>query len=301
MKAKNIKNRNAVATSLIYPFIALVLLLGGCSKVSEPEQVQERVQESPEILAQQYLQALYSANYADAISNYLGSNYVEHQVSAGFSRSGLGGYVQQRLADNPDHQLVIHRVIAQNDYVFLHVEERLNSEEAFSRAEWFRFENGKIVEHWAGVQAAPKDTASGNSMFDGTAVNKDSTAGARYTQRMEDAYRGFIGELNPDVARDSVIDGYTQHNPGIADGKEGLVSFVNMMKEEVDYITVDYKMTVADGDFVALHSYIDAPPLFSEINVFDIFRITEDGLLAEHWDIIEPVQSKDDLEKMFVL
>jgi predicted SnoaL-like aldol condensation-catalyzing enzyme len=263
--------------------------------------VQKSNTETPEVLAQRYLKTLYSANYADATSTYLGSNYVEHQAATGFSKSGLENYIGQRLADYPDCQIDIHRVLAQDDYVFLHVEERLSSEESFSRAELFRFENGKIIEHWAGGQASPKDTSSGNTMFEGAAVNKDSTAGARYTQRMKDAYRGFIGELNSDVARDSVIDGYTQHNPGIADGKEGLVSFVNMMKEEVDYITVDYKMTVADGDFVVLHSYIDAPPLFTEINVFDIFRITEDGLLAEHWDIIEPVQSKDDLEKMFVL
>ena len=180
-------------------------------------------------------------------------------------------YIEQKFADYPDCQIEIHRTIAQDDNVFLHVEERLNSEESFSRAEWFRFEDGKIVEHWAGSQPVPGKTASGRTMFDGPMVNKDSTAGVKYTEWMKDAYDKFIGETDVDVARASVTEDYIQHNPLITNGKQGLVDFVELLKSCPELI---YKaqQTVAMGDFVFLHGYGFAPPVFPDINIFDISK-----------------------------
>ena len=35
------------------------------------------------------------------------------------------------------------------------------------------------------------------------------------------------------------------------------------------------------------------------INVFDLFRITDDGRADEHWDIMEEIAAEADIAKMF--
>lgn len=256
-------------------------------------------QSRPEDIAEKYLQELYSPNYAGATEQYLGENYIEHQLSAGFSRVGLEAYVRQRLEGNPSHEIIVHRVVAQGERVFLHVEERLNNEESYARGEMFLVNDGKIVEHWSTAQLVPKDKS--DYMFGGASVNGDSTAGIKYTQMMKTAYVGFIGKGDVEAARRNTTSDYSQHNPKIEDGKEALLDFVRVLDETVNEAdkTLSFHGTVASGDFVVLHCYADFPPLFPKSHIFDIFRITEDGKLAEHWDIIEPLESEDDLEKVY--
>ncbi|MFC9916785.1 nuclear transport factor 2 family protein [Streptomyces sp. NPDC127197] len=51
---------------------------------------------------------------------------------------------------------------------------------------------------------------------------------------------------------------------------------------------VDVHHLLADGDHVVMHSRRRLPDAGPEIAVVDIWRI-DDGLIAEGWEIIEPV------------
>ena len=84
-------------------------------------------------------------------------------------------------------------------------------------------------------------------------------------------------------------DKYVQHNPGIAQGRQALENLVAQLSDEVFY---EPGLMIAEGDYVAIHGRIRGWAPTPQI-VVDIFRI-EDGLLAEHWDVLQdetsPVQ-----------
>jgi predicted SnoaL-like aldol condensation-catalyzing enzyme len=77
---------------------------------------------------------------------------------------------------------------------------------------------------------------------------------------------------------------YIQHSAHIPPGREGLFELVRNVPSTMHY---ENQLTVANGDFVMLHGR------FSGLGegipswvVVDIVRM-ENGLLAEHWDVIQ--------------
>jgi predicted SnoaL-like aldol condensation-catalyzing enzyme len=82
---------------------------------------------------------------------------------------------------------------------------------------------------------------------------------------------------------------YIQHSAHIEPGREGLFNLIKGMPPTLQY---EAGTIVADGDFVILHGR------FSEFGApvnwiaADILRL-EDGLLAEHWDVIQDEATKE--------
>jgi predicted SnoaL-like aldol condensation-catalyzing enzyme len=76
---------------------------------------------------------------------------------------------------------------------------------------------------------------------------------------------------------------YIQHSAHIEPGRDGLFELIKTMPPDFCY---EYQLAVAEGDYVLLHGR------FSQIGqpvnwiVTDIVRVA-DGLLAEHWDVIQ--------------
>lgn len=77
-------------------------------------------------------------------------------------------------------------------------------------------------------------------------------------------------------------DDYRQHSPGIADGKAGFLEFFAKFSE----LEPRFEMSIlaADGDYV--FAFFKCVVAGGGVNkVVDIYRV-EDGLLAEHWDVV---------------
>jgi predicted SnoaL-like aldol condensation-catalyzing enzyme len=75
---------------------------------------------------------------------------------------------------------------------------------------------------------------------------------------------------------------YIQHSAHIGPGRDGLFNLVKTLPPTLRY---ELGTIVADGDFVIAHGRYSGFRPVSWI-VADIFRI-EDGLLVEHWDVIQ--------------
>jgi predicted SnoaL-like aldol condensation-catalyzing enzyme len=76
---------------------------------------------------------------------------------------------------------------------------------------------------------------------------------------------------------------YVQHSAHIDPGREGLFALVKSSPADMRY---ENALIVADGDYVMLHGRFTNIGQPANWIAADIVRI-EDGLLAEHWDVIQ--------------
>jgi predicted SnoaL-like aldol condensation-catalyzing enzyme len=84
---------------------------------------------------------------------------------------------------------------------------------------------------------------------------------------------------------------YIQHSAHIAPGREGLF---NLIKNAPPTLKYEHGTIVAEGDFVIVHGRFSGHGL-SNVSwiAADILRI-EDGVMAEHWDVLQDEATKAD-------
>jgi predicted SnoaL-like aldol condensation-catalyzing enzyme len=83
---------------------------------------------------------------------------------------------------------------------------------------------------------------------------------------------------------------YIQHSAHIEPGREGLFELVKAAPPDMRY---ENALIVANGDYVILHGRFTNIGQPANWIVADIVRI-EDGLLAEHWDVIQDEVSREE-------
>ncbi len=92
-------------------------------------------------------------------------------------------------------------------------------------------------------------------------------------------YRDVWNAHDTAPVADYVREDYVQHNPTVAQGREGLLQFLEFFFQKKAHHEI--LLSLEDGDLVAV--YVDVT--FADGDhalVTDIYRIA-DGKLAEHW------------------
>jgi predicted SnoaL-like aldol condensation-catalyzing enzyme len=82
---------------------------------------------------------------------------------------------------------------------------------------------------------------------------------------------------------------YIQHSAHIEPGRDGLFNLVKRLSPTLKY---ERGTIVADGEFVIVHGRFSGFQAVSWIAA-DILRI-KDGLLVEHWDVIQDEATKEE-------
>ena len=82
---------------------------------------------------------------------------------------------------------------------------------------------------------------------------------------------------------------YIQHSAHIPPGRDGLFNLVKASPPSLKY---EHGLVVAEGDFVMLHGRYSNTGLPVNWVIVDIVRI-ENGILAEHWDVIQDEAAKE--------
>ena len=184
------------------------------------------------------------------------------------------------------------RMFEDGNYVFMHNIWR--NAEPFGAPEVVTFdiirvdENGKVAEHWDAVQPLVAESASGRTQTDGptevTDLDRTEENKALAVALIEDVLMG----KNPAKITEYISsESYAQHNPYIKDGLSGIIEAVEALTAQNNMFQyTEIHAVLGEGNFVLTVSegqWNGTPNAF-----YDLFRM-EDGMIVEHWDVIQPV------------
>jgi len=215
--------------------------------------------------------------------------YKQHNLAIPTGLEGLLSVVKLLPPNSAKVNTV--RAFQDGDFVFTHTEYNFFGPKV--GFDIFRFENGKIAEHWDNLQVNPETlNPSNRSMTDGSAFLKD----LHKTQENKKLAKNFVTDIlvNGNMNKLELYDygdNYLQHNPLIADHLSSLKNIIIKWKNEG--ISISYNKihkVLGEGNFVLVVSegeFGGKPTSF-----YDLFRI-ENGIIAEHWDTIEEIPAKE--------
>ena len=251
--------------------------------------------------AQDEVMTLTNAEKAVAVIESLGTDnaepvafinpdkYIQHNLAVGDGLAGFGELVSILPKETSAKNI---RVFEDGDFVFMHNEyDFFGPKVGF---DIFRFEDGKIVEHWDNLAAiAETPNPSGRGQLDGTTVLKD----VEKTEENKALVKNMINDVLMGAAPEKITDyisteTYLQHNTAVADGLDGLGAAIAALKEAgTPMIYTENHFVLGQGNFVLGVS--EGEFLGEHVAFYDLFRV-EDGKIVEHWDVIESIPAKEE-------
>ncbi len=216
--------------------------------------------------------------------------YIQHNLMAADGLQGFGEIMAHKPPQGFKANVV--RAFEDGNYVFTHTEYDFFGPKA--GFDIFRFEDGKIVEHWDNLLDVQKPNPSGRTQFDGateiTDLNKTEANKNTVKEFIDKVLLGhemdkFTTYINPEK--------YIQHNPAVADGLEGFGAAMKYFAENglvMEYTKLhkvlgqgNFVLTVSEGKFGK----------GDHTSFYDLFRL-ENGKIVEHWDVIEKILPKSE-------
>jgi predicted SnoaL-like aldol condensation-catalyzing enzyme len=220
------------------------------------------------------------------LESWVSDDYIPHYPDIETGKSALLDFFDE--IQKMDISIDIRRAIEDGDYVAVH-SEYTGPLVVF---DVFRFENGKIAEHWASAQESVQKTVNGHSMIDGPTLIHDLDKTSKNKALIKEWENVLINRDFGKIKNFFDDDNYVQHDPLFKDGLSGLCAgHMEMDKKGNDMELNKNHMIIGEGNFVL--SINEGNWRGEHVSFFDLFRI-ENGKFAEHWDVIEPIKPPEE-------
>lgn len=276
-------------------FIVLAVASGVEASDTAPAQSQGRTVTNSDMLGTKARQAvidIFRKKDVAAVDRYFGEPFTQHDPNLADGLAGMKSFAAE-IASSPNANVKIYRTLVDKDFVLLHsiyegVARYGGSAIAF---DLFRFNDGKIVEHWGGQEPQAPPNLSGRTQVDGPSeiVNREKTEDNRTLVR---TYRETVMlSLRFDRIGDFIDDAhYAQHASKIGDGIARLRDRIASVAKEGGQLYLTPRRFVAEGNFVLVLTEGDLPS--GPTALYDLFRV-ENGKIVEHWDVLTPIPPRD--------
>ena len=227
----------------------------------------------------------------DYARTLLADGYIQHNLAYGTGADAFVNAVKGLQAAPAKTTLKTIRAFEDGDKVFMQTVYNFAGAGEQVAFDIFRFENGKIAEHWDNLDSLSPANPSNHTQIDGT-LSVDSKADKEATRAV---VKNFVNDVLHGKAPEKTAsyfdgDNYIQHNTGIADGLSGLGAALSAMAEKGLSMVYDKTyMVLAQGNYalaVSEGSFGGVPTSY-----YDLFRV-ENGKIAEHWDVMETIADK---------
>ncbi|WP_339663306.1 nuclear transport factor 2 family protein [uncultured Polaribacter sp.] len=271
--------------------VAIALTIVSCSSTKKELNINNTNKIPTMSNKEKVVALLNSFNTGDSTPiSYINPNkYIQHNLQVADGLQGFGEVMHH--APEGGFKANVVRAFEDGDFVFTQTEYDFFGPKA--GFDVFRFENGKIVEHWDNLLEIQKPNPSGRTQFDGetTITDLDKTAANK------NIVKGFIEDVVINHQMEKITTyinptKYIQHNPAVADGLDG---FGNAMKYFAENsLVMEYTKlhkVLGQGNFVLTMS----EGKFGKGDhtaFYDLFRI-ENGQIVEHWDVIATIPAKE--------
>ena len=273
---------------LVASLASASVFVTGCA--SSPEVEAANMKEQAEMSKTQRVVALLeSLETGDPtpVSYINPDKYIQHNLGVADGLEGFGAVLAQLPEGSTKAKVV--RVFEDGDFVFAHTEyDFFGPKIGF---DIFRFEDGLIVEHWDNLQETVERTPSGHTMIDGpTAVSSPGQTEESRRIVTEFMQKVLVGGDFDSLTTYVSTETYIQHNPGIADGLDGLGQGLAALAEQGIEMKYDrVHKVLAQGEFVLTVS--EGAFGGQPTSYYDLFRV-EGGKIVEHWDTIEQIPER---------
>lgn len=108
----------------------------------------------------------YEGNPKEAVEQYVGNKYIQHNPDVADGKQGFIEYFEQMQREYPVKSIEFVRCIAESNLVALHTHQIWPGQDEYVTMDFFRFDEGaKIVEHWDAIQQIPENMAHENGMY----------------------------------------------------------------------------------------------------------------------------------------
>jgi predicted SnoaL-like aldol condensation-catalyzing enzyme len=284
-------------TTSIYSLLLLTFTITNCNstkkEVNTPQKTEQQTQKNVKMELtnkEKVVALLNSFNTGDktAISYINQEKYIQHNLAVGDGLEGFGEIM--KAAPPQGFKANIVRAFQDGDFVFTHTEYDFFGPKA--GFDIFRFEDGKIVEHWDNLSEVTPPNPSGRTQFDGSIELSDIDK----TETNKNIVKQFAQEVLINGKMDNITtlvnpEKYIQHNSGVADGLDGLGAALKYFAENglvMEYHKIhkvlgegNFVLTVSEGKFGK----------GDHVAFYDLFRL-ENGVIVEHWDVIQSIPEK---------
>jgi len=156
----------------LFVFLSVIAVtLGPCwaqskSEPFSPDPVSREVMEANKKAALEFYDLAINKKDYEAALKYMGAEYRQHNPLVGEGKEGFKAFLAMLKKDFPEARSEVKRVFADGNYVIIHVHSmRVPNTRGRAIFDCFRFDNGKIVEHWDAIQDIPEKSAHENGMF----------------------------------------------------------------------------------------------------------------------------------------